>query len=108
MTNTSPYVSSPTQPGQAAYGYPQAGYSAPPQPYSGTAIAGFVVSLVGVGVVGLILSVLGLKDTKNGQKRGRGLAVAGVVIGALGTLLQLVFIVSFLALAADPAAASLV
>lgn len=97
MTYTSPSVSSPSQPGQEAYGYPQGGYYTAPKPYSGTAIAGFVVSLVGVGIVGLILSVLGLKDTKDGEKRGRGLAIAGAVIGAIVSIWQLILIVSLFA-----------
>ena len=109
MTNTSPSVPfAPAQPGQYP-GYEQAAPFAALKPYSGKAIAGFVVSLVGVGIVGLILSILGLKDTKDGEKRGRGLAIAGVVIGASVTLVQLVLFVSlFAVLAADPAAAPVV
>lgn len=61
------------------------------------AIAGFVLSLVGLipcfwfwflqapAVLGTIFSVLGLKAAKAGKK-GRGLAIAGLVIGIIGIL----------------------
>lgn len=106
MTNTYPSFSdpaAPTQHGSPAPGYPQAPTYAPVQPYSAMAIAGFVLSLLSVSVVGLILSVLGLKDTNGGAKRGRGLAIAGIVLGALGVLWQVVL---FIALFAGAAAGS--
>ena len=58
---------------------------------SGMAIAGFVCSLVGVipcfwgfqimGLLGTIFGFVGLKQTKSGERGGRGLAIAAVVIG---------------------------
>jgi Domain of unknown function (DUF4190) len=60
---------------------------------SGMAIASFVCSLVGVipcfwavqimGLLGTIFGFIGLKQTKRGQRGGRGLAIAGVVIGII-------------------------
>ncbi|MEP7114681.1 MAG: DUF4190 domain-containing protein [Ilumatobacteraceae bacterium] len=60
---------------------------------SGMAIAGFVCSLVGVipcfwaiqimGLLGTIFGFIGLKQTKDGRRGGRGLAIAGVVIGII-------------------------
>lgn len=65
-------------------------------PWSGLAIAGFVTSLVwGFGFlspIGLVLSVLALRDTQRNRKRGFGLAVAGTVLGVLGTIGLAVFI----------------
>jgi hypothetical protein len=63
---------------------------------SGMAIAGFVLSLVGLfpgfwfwwlqipGYLGTIFSIIGLKATKVARKRGRGFAIAGLVIGLVG------------------------
>ncbi len=58
--------------------------------FSGFAIAGFVVSLVGLfifaivgGVIGVIMSAFALKETKQNIKRGRGLAIAGLVISII-------------------------
>ena len=81
------------------------GFQPPPgyQPYgaapgvpptnSGMAISGMVLSLVGIipcfwaiqipGLLGLIFGLIGLGQTKDGSRRGRGMAIAGVVIGAL-------------------------
>ncbi len=71
-------------------------YGAGPQPQqgnSGKAVAGMVLSLVGLipcfwllqvpGLLGLIFGLLGMSETKNDARRGRGMAIAGVVIGIL-------------------------
>jgi Domain of unknown function (DUF4190) len=60
---------------------------------SGMAIASLVCSLVGVipcfwgfqimGLLGTIFGFVGLKQTKNGARDGRGLAIAGVVVGII-------------------------
>lgn len=60
---------------------------------SGLAVASLVCSLVGVipcfwgfqimGLLGTIFGFVGLKQTKSGERGGRGLAIAGVVIGII-------------------------
>ena len=73
--------------------YP-AGAPIPAKPgNSGMAIASFVCSLVGLvpcfwlfqimGLLGVIFGFVGLKQTKNGERGGRGLALAGVIIGII-------------------------
>lgn len=57
-------------------------------PTSGLAIAGFIVSFFGwFGIVGFILSLVALNQIKhsNGTKGGRGLAIAGAIIGGIWT-----------------------
>ncbi len=54
-------------------------------PLSTLAIVGLVLSFV-VAVAGLIVSYLGIKDTRTNHKRGYGFAVAGVVIGWVSIL----------------------
>ena len=49
------------------------------------AITGFVLSFFG-GLVGLILSLVGLNQIKRTHERGRSLAVAGIIIGVLMTV----------------------
>lgn len=56
--------------------------AAPPAETNGLAIAGFVVSLVGCGPLGLILSLVALNSQNKGN---RGLAIAGAVIGGIFT-----------------------
>lgn len=66
-------------------------------PYSGMAIAGFVVSLCSIilsfwgitPVISIILSVLGLLKAKNDGYKGRGLAIAGLVIGIISLVLTI-------------------
>jgi len=67
--------------------------------WSGFAIAGFVCSLVGfflflltrfpflLGTLGIIFSSIGLAQTIKKDKKGKGLAIAGLIIGILTVLL---------------------
>jgi hypothetical protein len=58
--------------------------------WSGFAIAGFVLSLLGLfgvgSVLGIIFSVLGRSRARRTGQRGEGLAVAGIVIGIVTLL----------------------
>lgn len=55
---------------------------------NGLAIAGFVLSIVCGGVLALVLSIIGLNqiNNSNGTQRGKGLAIAGIVLGAITTI----------------------
>ena len=52
---------------------------------NGMALAGFILSLVGLGGLGIIFSAIGLSQiNKNPQKyTGKGFAIAGLVLGIL-------------------------
>lgn len=73
------------------YGAPQGGYtggpeSLPPQT-DGVSVASLVLSLLCcTGLIGLILGFVGLSRTKGGKRKGRGFAIAGIVIGALAVI----------------------
>ena len=62
--------------------------------YNGLAIAGFVVSLASllinfagiVGLVGTILSAVGLTQVNSKGEKGKGMAIAGLVIGIISIL----------------------
>jgi hypothetical protein len=72
---------------------------------SGMAVASLVCSLVGVipcfwvfqimGLLGTIFGFVGLKQTKSGERGGRGLAVAGVTIGIILVLACIAFWIYF-------------
>lgn len=49
------------------------------------ATLGFVFAFL-LAPLGLVLSILALKETGTGARGGHGLAVAGIVIGAVGLL----------------------
>lgn len=67
------------------------------QGWSGYAIAGFVLSLLGLwgvgSILGIIFSVMGRNRARRNGQRGEGLAVAGIVIGIV-TLLGFIAIVA--------------
>ena len=52
----------------------------PSRPRDGVSIAAFVTGLLGVLLVSLVLSVVGLVRTARGRRRGRGFAVAVLVL----------------------------
>lgn len=93
MNQQSPYPGQqPQQPLE-----PQQQPVAPQQPgISGMAVAALVLGVVGVttsfvpivnnaafflGIIGLVLAIVGLVGINKGKKRGRGIAVAGLVLG---------------------------
>jgi hypothetical protein len=103
-------------PGYPQAGYPQAGYPPPYQggyaydPYAqgrpmgtnGKAIAAMVTSLAGLffcgvpSIVGLILGIIAMRETKRTGQEGHGMALAGVIVGVLavaGWLLYAVVII---------------
>ena len=82
----------PTQ-GYPPQGYPAPGYPQQPYPYTpqtpgtnGMAIAALVVSLAACGPVGLILGIVSLNQIKRTGEQGRGMALAGVIIGAISVV----------------------
>ncbi|HVT20436.1 MAG TPA: DUF4190 domain-containing protein [Mycobacteriales bacterium] len=78
-------------------GYPR------PADTNGFAIASLVCSLVGVlllvvgPALGIVFGAIGLRQIPRLGQRGRGLAVAGIVIGAIVLLLDVVGIVAAIA-----------
>lgn len=71
-------------------------------PSSGLGIAGFVLGLLSItlcsgitGPFGLVLSIMGMRETSPAAaspRSGRGLAIAGLVLSILGTLILLAFV----------------
>jgi len=109
-----PVYGTPQQPGygapqQPAYGAPQQpygqqpAYGAPQQPYGqpgaygpstdGISIAALVTGLLGMAIVPLILGFIGLGRTKKNGTKGRGFAIAGIVLGALEIIGWILFVV---------------
>lgn len=89
----SPYGQPPY--GQQPYGQPpyvqRYGYGPPRM--NGLVVAGFVLSLLIVtSFIGIGLSVAGLVqiDGSNGAQKGKGLAIAGIIIGAIGFVLGMI------------------
>jgi len=74
-----------------------------PVPYSALAIAAFVCSLLGclgfTAVLGLILGIAGVVVTRDGARRGMGLAIAAIPISLVTGLLSVVMILLLTAVA---------
>jgi len=72
---------------------------------AGMAVASLVLSLVGVlpcfwlvqipGLLGIIFGFVGLKQTKDNVRRGRGMAIAGLVIGIVIVVACIAFWIYF-------------
>jgi len=89
--NDNPY-GGPPPPGQNPYGAqpypggdPYGGQPAEPKT-DGISIAAFVTGLLCCAPVGVVLGIIGIRRTKDGQRKGRWAAVIGLVLGALGIL----------------------
>lgn len=64
----------------------------------GISIAALVTGVLGMGVVPLVLGIVGITRTKNGERKGRGMAIAGLVLGALQVVVfAVLFMIGFLA-----------
>jgi hypothetical protein len=94
-------------PYNSTYAMPPA---APQTPRNGFGTAGFVLGLVGlffsfiplIGVIawplvilGLIFSILGLRRASSGQATNKGLAIAGIVLSAIGLLVCILWAAVF-------------
>jgi hypothetical protein len=67
----------------AAMGNPYAGPSQPAGATSGWAIASFILGLLGVVILGLIFGIVALKRIGRLRQRGKGLAIAGLVLSGV-------------------------
>ena len=103
----SPYAQgwAPTPQWNPGY-YVPAGYPVARVPYNGLAIASFVMSFVwfyGVGsVVAIIMGAFSLAQIRRTGEKGRGLAIAGIVIGGLGIVGIVAFIIILIVSASNP------
>ncbi len=88
------------------YGAPVPPQGGVPQKTSGKAIASFVTGLVGLlticcgflvvtSIVALVLGILARKDIagSNGQLKGDGMALTGIITGVIGILMVIVSII---------------
>lgn len=64
--------------------------SAEPAQKNGMAIAGFILSFF-EPLLGLIFSIIGVSKSKNLNGAGKGLAIAGIIISAIGLVFRIFF-----------------
>lgn len=84
-----PYGQQPSNPyggsGGSSFSAPGVGGFEQPKT-DGVSIASLVLSLLCCAPVGLILGFVGISRTKGGKRKGRGLAITGIVLGLIGLL----------------------
>lgn len=89
-----PYGQYP-QPPQYPQPQPPYVYAAKP-PYDGLAITSFILGLIWLGWLGSILAVIfghiALRNINRTQASGRGLAIAGLILGYIGVSTLALFI----------------
>ena len=87
---------------QAAPAYAQPGspqpyaQHVPSEKYNVLAIVSLVTSVLGISLVGIITGHIGLSQIGKTGEKGRGLAIAGLVLGYLGILISIIALVIFI------------
>ena len=75
---------------------PQGGYYPPiEQPWNALCIAGFVLSFV-FAPAGLVLSIIALVQINRSGERSKGMSIAGIVIGAVGTVASIFMLIGII------------
>jgi len=95
----------PTYAPPPEYGSPYpGGYGAPMAPAGGTnslAVFSLVASVVGLlcgigSIIGIVLGTVSLNQIKRTGQQGRGLAIAGIVVGAASLVISIIAVSFFL------------
>lgn len=68
--------------------------------YNVLAIVGFILAFV-VNIAGLVVSIIALSQVKRTGERGRGLALAGIIISALSLVFSVISVIVVFATAAN-------
>ena len=72
---------------------------------NGLAIAGFIISLVAAfsfgssSLLGLILSIIGLTQINKSNDKGKGFAIAGIVISSIMLIVSILVAIAYVAFA---------
>jgi peptidyl-prolyl cis-trans isomerase B (cyclophilin B) len=64
------------------------------------AIVSLVISILGFNVIAVILGIIALTQVKRSGEGGRGLAIAGIIIGAISIVVYIILIIVFAVVAA--------
>lgn len=75
------------------YQQPAPQYSYVPVPTDGFSVAALVLGVLGFNIFAIIFGIIGLNRTSTGAYSGRGMAIAGIVLGALSLAAIIVFVI---------------
>lgn len=101
--------------GTPPYGNAYNGYPPLEQPKDSFATPSLVLGIIGVvlsccsigiipGIIGLILGILSALRIRRTNMRGRGLAIAGIILSAIAIVIATIAIVKIILLVSNPAA----
>nr|WP_090346197.1 DUF4190 domain-containing protein [Mycolicibacterium malmesburyense] len=95
-----PPYGTPSPYGASGYGY-TGGYGPSQEKTNGLAIGSLVASAVGIlcgvgSLVGIVLGIVALNQIKTSGEGGRGLAIAGIAVGAATLLLNIFFAIAMM------------
>jgi len=70
-----------------------------PKPMNSLAIPGLVVGIVVCGLAGMIMSIIAKNQIKasGGTVGGNGITTAGIIVGAIKTVIELLYIIALIA-----------
>jgi len=71
------------------------------QKTNGLAIASLILGIVGVSILAIILGHVGLNQIKRNGEQGRGMALAGVILGYIGFAGTVIWIIAVAVFAAN-------
>jgi hypothetical protein len=94
-----------TQPYQPAPQYAQQG-PVDTRPWNVLSIVGFALSVVGISIVAVVLGHIGLSQIKHRNERGRGFAIAALIIGYVTLVLEILAVIVTILIAAGIYASS--
>jgi hypothetical protein len=97
---SNPYGNDPygQQPPSNPYGPPGGGSGFnEPAKTDGVSVAALILGILCCGPGSLILGFVGLSRTKGGKRKGRGMAIAGIVLGIIGLIANAVLIIGVVA-----------
>jgi len=108
-TDPAQYGAAPgyTAPQQPQYGQPQpygAGYAAP-RPTNILAIISLVASILGFSIPGIIMGHIAQNQIKRTGDNGKGLALAGTIVGYAGLALGIIVLIFYIVIIAASVAA---
>nr|WP_246306445.1 MULTISPECIES: DUF4190 domain-containing protein [Herbiconiux] len=89
-----PLVTNPTPPAYAAGPVAE-------QKWNVLAIVAFVISLLSFNVIAIVLGAIALSQIKKTGEKGRGLALAAIIIGAVTIVFYIVLFIVIFAVAAS-------
>lgn len=92
-----------TDPNAAPVPAAQPATAAPAEKWNVLSIVGFVLSLVGFSVISVILGFIGLSQIKKTGERGRGLAIAAIIIGFASIVIGIIVAIAVTATLASNA-----